>query len=224
MSLVYTGNSRARKVTVTKYVNGIPQTPVTYPTNTDMANGSFTYSGGSMNIPAIDGDTPHAELSSLSESFYAAYLVALQAYAQEQQPGLNFATATVTPGYTAVIEDDPNCPEPGTPVVVPGTTTTTTTEEEVPGTTTTTTTEEGVLYWAFARCPGYDPDTCWMEDSVKTAYESSLGVFQSGDRFYGAVEYDPTYLYTFYSTSQVWYSTPSCVITGVSRTEDTCPV
>ena len=116
MSLVYTGNSRARKVTVTKYVNGVPQSPVTYPTNVDMANGFFTYTGGVVNIPAIDGDTPHDELSQLTEVQYAAYLIALQTYAQEQNPGLNFATATVVPGYTAVITDDPNCPEPGTPV------------------------------------------------------------------------------------------------------------
>jgi hypothetical protein len=149
MSLVYTGNSRARKVTVTKYVNGVPQSPVTYPTNVDMANGFFTYSNGTVNIPAIDGDTPHDELSQLTEVQYAAYLIALQTYAQEQNPGLNFATATVVPGYTAVITDDPNCPEPGTPV---GTTTTTpepsstTTTPEPVVTTTTPEGETGVCY------------------------------------------------------------------------------
>ena len=210
MAYVYSGNSRSFRVTVTKYVNGVPQTPTTYPTATDIANGYFTYSGGQVPIPSPE------TLAQMTSSEYAAILIALQTYAQEQNPGLNFSTAVVT--VPAVIENDPNCPVPGTPAE-PAATTTTTPEPEV----TTTTTEEGVLYWAFARCPGYDPDTCWMEDSVKTAYESSLGVFQSGDRFYGAVESDPTYLYTFYSTSQVWHSTPPCVITGVSRTVDTCP-
>ena len=178
MSLVYTGNSRARKVTVTKYVNGVPQSPVTYPTNVDMANGFFTYTGGVVNIPAIDGDTPHDELSQLTEVQYAAYLIALQTYAQEQNPGLNFATATVVPGYTAVITDDPNCPEPGTPVaaypfnikygelpadacdgttytVYSSTTTTTstsTTTEEIDSSSTTTSTSTTEEATTFTQC------------------------------------------------------------------------
>jgi hypothetical protein len=111
MSYVYTGNSRSLKVTVTKYVNGVPQTPVTYPTATDIANGYFTYSGGVVNLP-----TPE-ELAQMDESSYAALLIAFQTYVQEANPGLNFATATISVG--AVIVNDPDCPAPGTQVAYP---------------------------------------------------------------------------------------------------------
>lgn len=133
MSYVYTGNSRSLKVTVTKFVNGVPQTPITYPTATDIANGFFTYSGGVVNIP------PPEELAQMDESSYAALLIAFQTYVQESNPGLNFATATIS--VPAVVTNDPNCPVPGTPVV-PVTTTTTT--PEAPVTTTTTESEYSI--------------------------------------------------------------------------------
>jgi len=78
-------------------------------------------------------------------------------------------------------------------------------------------------WWAFQRCTGYEPSICYMEDSVKKQYEITLGNFNSGDRFYGAVEGDPTYLYTFTSTYEIFDTTPNCFITGVSRTDHTCP-
>jgi hypothetical protein len=123
MSYIYTGDSRSFSVTVTKYINGVPQTPVTYPTVVDIANGYFTYTGGQVPIP-----TPE-ELAQMDASAYAAILIALQTYAQEQNPGLNFATATVV--VPAVITEDPNWPPSGTPV-------TTTTTTVAPITTTTT--------------------------------------------------------------------------------------
>ncbi|MFW5847336.1 MAG: hypothetical protein ACOCVF_00255 [bacterium] len=81
----------------------------------------------------------------------------------------------------------------------------------------------GNKWWKFQRCAGYDPSECYMSEATKIQYEASLEPFNSGDRFYGAIEGDPRYLYTF--TSQHMYSTtqPTCVITGVSRTDDTCP-
>lgn len=122
MAYVYSGNSRSFRVTVTKYVNGVPQTPTTYPTATDIANGYFTYSGGQVPIPSPE------TLAQMTSSEYAAILIALQTYAQEQNPGLNFSTAVVT--VPAVIENDPNCPVPGTPAEPAATTTTTTTTSE----------------------------------------------------------------------------------------------
>lgn len=191
MSYIYTGDSRSFSVTVTKYINGVPQTPVTYPTATDIANGYFTYSGGNVNIPTSE------ELAQMDASAYAAILIALQTYAQEQNPGLNFATATVA--VPAVITEDPNCPPSGTPV-----TTTTTTAAPV----TTTTTDlpclqalvsvdqsdlddatgntpdidhpywlDGVIYLTYTDCTGAEATASWNAAAVA---DTSVCVQQGG--------------------------------------------
>mgnify|MGYP005858204827 CR=1 FL=1 len=89
-------------------------------------------------------------------------------------------------------------------------------------TTTTTTLIEtnGKKYWMFSRC--VDSSEFWMEDSIKNKYESSLGKFQTGDRFYGAVEGDRNYLYTYVPKSKVFDSLPQFELRGVSRTDDRC--
>lgn len=92
--------------------------------------------------------------------------------------------------------------------------------------TTTETTAEPVIvptekiYWKFIKCS--DSSEIWMEDSVKNRYENSLGNFQSGDRFYGAVEGDKNYLYTYTSQSRNQGSYDGSELRGVSRTSDVC--
>ena len=46
--------------------------------------------------------------------------------------------------------------------------------------------------------------------------------FSSGDRFYGAVENDPNYLYTFTNQMFNFSVAPSCVATGLTSTQNTC--
>lgn len=169
MSYIYTGDSRSFSVTVTKYINGVPQTPVTYPTATDIANGYFTYSGGTVYIPTSE------ELAQMDASAYAAILIALQTYAQEQNPGLNFATATVA--VPAVITEDPNCPPSGTPV-------TTTTTTVAPITTTTTaalpciqalaTIDQADLNDATDNTPDID-HPYWMDGVIYLTYTDCTG-------------------------------------------------
>lgn len=88
-------------------------------------------------------------------------------------------------------------------------TTTTTTEITIPG-----------MYFQMYRCNG---ETCYLPKSVKDAYEFIHGAIQTGDRFYGAIEGNPDYLYTYTGVSYVSAITPDCVVNGITKTTDTCP-
>ena len=167
MSYIYTGDSRSFSVTVTKYINGVPQTPVTYPTVVDIANGYFTYTGGNVNIPTAE------ELAQMDASAYAAILIALQTYAQEQNPGLNFATATVV--VPAVITEDPNCPPSGTPVTTTTTTVApTTTTTELPCMQALVTIDEADLNDATGNTPDID-HPYWMDGVIYLTYTDCTG-------------------------------------------------
>jgi hypothetical protein len=134
MSYVYSGDSRSLSVTITKYINGVPQVPLTFPTSNDIANGYFTYTGGVVPIPTAQ------QLAQMTPAEYSSAYEELRLYVQESVPG--FLWASLPPGAILVpniIEDSESCPEAGTPVTTtttaaPVTTTSTSTS---PGTTTT---------------------------------------------------------------------------------------
>jgi hypothetical protein len=137
MSYVYSGDSRSLSVTITKYINGVPQVPLTFPTSNDIANGYFTYTGGDVNIPTAQ------QLAQMTPAEYSSAYEALRLYVQESVPG--FLWASLPPGAILVpniIEDDPNCPPTGTPVATTTTTAAATTTTTAPPTTTTTTSGE----------------------------------------------------------------------------------
>ena len=77
------------------------------------------------------------------------------------------------------------------------------------------------FYYKLLKCDG---TYCYMEQAVKEYYEGLLGTFQSGDMFYGAIEGDSNYLYTWVGLTEVLETVPTCLISGVSRTTDECPV
>lgn len=77
------------------------------------------------------------------------------------------------------------------------------------------------FYYKLSKCDG---SFCYMEQSVKDIYEGILGTFNTGDRFYGAIEGNPDYLYTWTGLTEILESTPTCLITGVSRTTNECPI
>ncbi|MBN2661597.1 MAG: hypothetical protein JXR54_10050 [Tannerellaceae bacterium] len=90
--------------------------------------------------------------------------------------------------------------------------------------TTTSTTTTTVLpiqkYYLMYRCDG---ETCHLPESVKVAYEYVNGIIQTGDRFYGAIEGNPDYLYTYTGQGYTASVPPTCIVNGISKTSDTCP-
>ena len=90
----------------------------------------------------------------------------------------------------------------------------------IPATTTTTTRLPIQKYYVMYRCNG---SMCYLPESVKVAYEYVNGLIQAGDRFYGAIEGNPDYLYTYTGMGYTSSTTPPCVVNGISRTTDTCP-
>ena len=148
MAYVWTGNSRARRVTIRKFVNGTQTLVQTFPSDADMIAGEFSWGTPPDDVTqAIPDDE---EFAQLTPEQYDIYYFNLIAYIQASVSG--FVYSAVPPGNIDpphfIIGDD-DCHEPGTPVDPTTTTTTpaptTTTTTEAP-TTTTTTVETGTCW------------------------------------------------------------------------------
>ena len=87
-------------------------------------------------------------------------------------------------------------------------------------TTTTTTTVVGTTYYKMIKCDG---STCYMPKEVKDNYEAVHGSISTGSKFYGAIFGDSNYLYLYTGQTVVLATPPSCYITGITATTDSCP-
>lgn len=76
-----------------------------------------------------------------------------------------------------------------------------------------------VMYWKLIKCDG---TVCYITNDTKITLQSQGMTFSSGDRFYGLIEGDKNYLYTFTNQMFNLSSTPSCVAIGLTKTSDTC--
>lgn len=77
----------------------------------------------------------------------------------------------------------------------------------------------GYLYYKFSKCDG---SYCYMSESTFNSYAPTF--FQTGFRYYGAIEGDPNYLYVYTGQVEILYTlSPSCLLTGVTSTNDVCP-